>query len=71
MVKKMSSSAAVALARKYGFDLSVMLSVGVKTFVTSQTGAHDLVVYRYPTTLAAVITNLDGDIVERFNFNFN
>lgn len=69
MVKKLSRDAAAAAARKYGFDLPLMLSVGVKTFVTSQTGDHDLVVYRYPTTFAVVVTNLDGDIVERFNFN--
>lgn len=68
MIKRMRSDAATVLAR-YGFDLPLMLSAGIKTFVTSQTDAHDLVVYRYPTTFAVVVSNLDGDIVERFNFN--
>jgi hypothetical protein len=68
MVRRLRNDVAIATARKYGFDLQFLLSTGIVTFATCQTGSHDMVVYRYPTTYAVVITNLDGDTVERFNF---
>jgi hypothetical protein len=69
MVKKLNSSAAIALANKYGFNLQMILSLGIKTHSTAETGKHALMVCRYPTTYAAAIYNRDGDTVERFNFN--
>lgn len=72
MVKKLNTGAAIALARKYGFDLQLIVTLGVETFAQGQTGSHDLMVcpclYGRPNTYAASITNLNGKTVERFNF---
>ena len=71
MVKKLKQSAAIAVARKYGFDLQRILDMGVET-LSVYSGSHDLlmcpILYGHPNSYAVSIIAINGDTVERFNF---
>lgn len=71
MVKKLKQNAAIALARKYGFDLQLILAIGAKTH-GQWTGTHDLlmypILYGRANSYAVSIIAINGATVERFNF---